>query len=120
MFTKFALVITGLMLTVSSVGCCCMGYGYGAGYRNGCAPCNNGCSPAGGGYQVAPMGYTTQGAQVFQGDMSQTAYSPNGFSQSAFVTPSQSAYISTPQTALAPIQGPPIYNTAVVNSLPTY
>ena len=119
MFKKFALVITGLMLTVSSVGCCCLGGGYGmggSGYRGmGCPPCNNGCSPAGGGYQVAPTGYTTQGAQVFQGDMSQTAYAPGGYSQSAYVSPMQS-------TALAPIQGAPIYNTAAipVNGLPTY
>ena len=113
MFNKFALVITGLMLTVSSVGCCCLGgYGYGTGYgMNRCAPCNNGCAPAGGG-----GGYFPQTGQVYQGDMSQTAFAPGGYTQSAFV-PVQSASMMP-----GAIQGAPIYNTAVVpvNSLPTY
>ena len=109
MFKKYALVTTGLMLAVSSVGCC-MSRGYSAGYPmgGGCSPCNNGCSPAG-------AGYVPQGAQLYQGDMSQTAYAPAGYTQSAYV-PQQTA------TAPAVIQGAPIYNTAVipVNSLPTY
>jgi len=113
MFNKYALLFSGLMLAVSSVGCCCLGRGgYQAGYPmgGGCAPCQNGCSPAG-------AAYVPQGAQVYQGDMSQTAFAPAGYTtQSAFV-PQQTA------TAIpGVIQGAPIYNTAVVpvNSLPTY
>lgn len=118
MFNKFALVITGLMLTVSSVGCCCLhgAGGYGAGYRPmGCPPCNNSCPPAGGYYQ--------QGA-FYQGDMTQSAY-VSGVSQSAMV-PVQSASLPL-TTAAAPgaIQGPPIYapsSTAVLPgaALPLY
>ncbi len=110
MFKKYASVTMGLMLAVSSVGCC-MSRGYTAGYPmggGGCSPCNNGCSPAG-------AGYVPQGAQLYQGDMSQTAYAPAGYTQSAYVPQ---------QTAAAPavIQGAPIYNTAMVpvNPLPTW
>ena len=110
MFKKYALVSAGLMLAVSSVGCCCLGRGYSAGYPmgGGCSPCNNGCSPAGG-------GYIPQTGQVYQGDLSQTAFAPGYNTQSAFV-PQQTA------TAPAVIQGAPIYNTAIVpvNPLPTF
>lgn len=117
MFNKFALVVTGLMLAVSSVGCCCLhGAGYGAGYRPmGCPPCNS-CPPAGGGYYQ-------QGA-FYQGDMTtQTAY-VSGVSQTAMV-PVQSAALPTTTAAALPgaIQGPPIYtNTAVLPgaALPAY
>ena len=108
MFNKFALAFTGLMLTVSSVGCCCLGgYGYGTGYgmRGGCPPCPNACSPMGTAY-YSP---------------SQTAYAPAmDMSQTAFA-PSNAVYAPT-TTALAPIQGQPIYNTAVVPgaTLPLY
>ena len=111
MFNKFAFVFAGLMLTVSSVGCCCLGgYGYGAGYgMNRCAPCNNGCPPAGG-------GYIPQTGQLYQGDMSQTAFAPVSYQQQAFV-PAQTATVIP-----GAIQGAPIYQQAVVpvNSLPTY
>lgn len=112
MFNKFALLITGLMLTVSSVGCCCLGgYGYGAGYgARGCPPCNNGCAPMGGAY------YQPQQGAFYQGmDASQTAFVGGG------ITPTQSAFVPT-TTALAPIQGPPIYNTAILpgSTLPVY
>ncbi len=84
MFKKYASVSLGLMLAVSSVGCC-MSRGYSAGYPmgGGCSPCNNGCSPAG-------AGYVPQGAQLYQGDMSQTAFAPAGYTQSAYV-PQQTA-----------------------------
>lgn len=113
MFRKFALLCAGMMLTVSSVGCClCGGYGWGA---NRCSPCTNGCSPTGGGY--IPQGYVPQTGQLYQGDMSQTALAPVGYTQSAFV-PAQTA------TAIpGAIQGPPIYQQAVnvpMNSLPTF
>ncbi len=113
MFNKYALVFTGLMMAVSSVGCCCFGRsGYTAGYPmgGGCAPCQNGCSPAG-------AGYVPQGAQLYQGDMSQTAFAPAGYTtQSAFI-PQQTV------TAPAVVQGAPIYNNAAlvpVNPLPTF
>ena len=113
MFNKYALVFTGLMMAVSSVGCCCFGRsGYTAGYPmgGGCAPCQNGCSPAG-------AGYVPQGAQLYQGDMSQTAFAPVGYTtQSAFV-PQQTT------TAPAVVQGAAIYNNAAlvpVNPLPTF
>ena len=121
MFNKFALVFTGLMLTVSSVGCCCLGgYGYGANYgARGCAPCNNGCAPAGGGYYPQ----TQQGAFYQGADPSQTAFATGGFSQTAYA-PGQSAYLPAQTAGLIPgaIQGPPIYQNAMipVNSLPTY
>jgi len=107
MFNKFALLVTGLMLTVSSVGCClCSGMGYNTGYgMNRCSPCNNGCSPAG-------AGYIPSTGQLYQGDMSQTAFAPVTYTQQAFV-PNQTATV---------IQGAPIYQQAMgpVNSLPTY
>ncbi len=121
MFNKFALVITGLMLTVSSVGCCCFGgYGYGTGYgmRGGCPPCNNGCAPMGGAYYQPPQ----QGA-FYQGDTSQTAFATGGYTTTA-LAPTQSAFVPTSTAALMPgaIQGPPIYNTAVLpgSTLPVY
>lgn len=124
MFNKLALVLTGLMVAVSSAGCCgCLhGYGYGANYGNRCAPCNNGCAPAGGGGFYPPV----QGA-YYSGDMSQTAFASGGYTSTAFA-PVSSAYIPTATTttaAAAPggvIQGAPIYNTAVVpmSSLPPY
>lgn len=112
MFSKIALVVTGLMVTVSSVGCCCLGgYGYGAGYgMNRCAPCNNGCAPAGG-------GYLPQTGQLYQSDFSQASLAPVGYTQAAFV-PTQTATVIP-----GAIQGAPIYNSAAlvpVNSLPTY
>ena len=120
MFNKLVLVLTGLVLTLSSVGCCgCLhGYVYGANYGNRCAPCNNGCAPAGGGY-YPPV----QGA-FYSGDMSQTAFAPSGYTSTAFA-PVSSAYVPTATTAAIPggvIQGQPIYNTAVVpmSSLPPY
>jgi hypothetical protein len=110
MFNKCALLITGLLMTVSSVGCCCLGGGaYGAGYgMNRCAPCNNGCSPAG--------GYIPSTTQLYQTDMSQTAFAPAGYTQSAFV-PTQTATVIP-----GAIQGAPIYQQAIVpvNSLPPY
>ena len=125
MFNKFALVIMGLMLTVSSVGCCCFGQGYNTGYRSGgCAPCGGG-APAGGYYPPAQQGAFYQGA-----DMSQTAYVGSSYSQTAYApvqssyAPTQSAYIPAQTAAMMPgaIQGPPIYNTAVVPTatLPLY
>lgn len=121
MAKKFALVVLGLMLTVSSVGCCCLGgYGYGAGYgMNRCAPCNNGCAPGGAGTYYPPQtGAIFPGAMTtaYAGDMtmSQTAYVP---SSSTFVAPSTAAAIP------GAIVGQPIYtNTAVVPtaSLPLY
>ena len=118
MFNRIALVIAGLMLTVSSVGCCCLG-GYGVGYGNrGCAPCNNGCPPAGSG-----AGYYQQGAFYQGADASQTAFSSSAFTQSAYV-PMQSAGVTTTAAAIpGAIQGPPIYlNTATVPTatLPLY
>ena len=120
MFNKFALVVMGLMLTVSSVGCCCLGgYGYGSGYRmgGGCPPCNNSCPPAGGGYYPPQTGAFYQGMTT-----SQTAYATDGITPTAFA-PMQSAY--TPMTAAAipgAIQGPPIYQNALMpqNTLPLY
>ena len=126
MFNRFALVFAGLMLTVSSVGCCCLGgYGYGTGYgARSCPPCNNGCAPAGGGY------YPQQGAFLPGMDTSQTAYSTSGFSQTAFapvqssMAPTTAAFVPTQSAALIPgaVQGPPIYNNAFAptNSLPLY
>ncbi len=108
MFNKFAFVVAGLMLSVSSVGCCLCSGMYGAGYGSRCAPCNNGCSPAGGGY-IPSTG------QLYQGDLSQAAFAPVG----GYTT--QQAYVPTTQTATM-IQGAPIYQQAIlpVNSLPTY
>jgi len=121
MFNKLALVLTGLMLTVSSVGCCCLGgYGYGTNYRGGCAPCNNGCAPAGGGGYYPPV----QGA-FYSGDMSQTAFTSTGYTATA-MAPVSSAYVPTTTTTAAAIpgviQGQPIYNTAAfpMTSLPSY
>ena len=124
MFNRFAVVLAGLMLTLSSVGCCCLhGSGYGAGYgmRNSCPPCNNGCAPMGGGgtyYQPA------QGAFLPGIDSSQTAYSSQSFSQTAFSpTPAAYAPISAASmpisTATVPgaIQGPPIVQGS---TLPLY
>ncbi|HEY0983902.1 MULTISPECIES: hypothetical protein [unclassified Schlesneria] len=110
MFSKIAHVIAGLMLTVSSVGCCCLGgYGYGAGYgMNRCAPCNNGCSPSG--------GYLPQTGSLYQSDFSQAAFAP-GYTQAAFV-PTQTATVIP-----GAVQGAAIYNSAAlvpVNGLPTY
>lgn len=119
MFNRIALVIAGLMLTVSSVGCCCLGgYGYGAGYgARGCQPCNNGCPPAGGGYYQ-------QGAMYQGADISQQAFSTSSFTQSAYVPTMQSAGMTTTASAIpGAIQGPPVYlNTATVPaaSLPLY
>lgn len=117
MFNKFAFVVLGLTLTVTSVGCCCFGgYGYGSGYgANRCAPCNNGCAPQGNYYAPAQgafyQGMATQTA--FAGDLNQTTY-----------TPTASAYVPTQTAAMIPgaIQGPPIYNTAVIPTatLPLY
>ena len=109
MFNKFALVITGLMLTVSSVGCCCLhgsGYGTGYGMRGGCAPCNNGCSPAGGTYYPPAQGAYYQGM-----DATSTA-----------MVPTMQTVVAPTTTALAPIQGAPIYNQAVLpgSTLPLY
>lgn len=118
MFNKFALLFAGLMLTVSSVGCCLTGYGYGAGYgARGCAPCNNGCPPA--------TGYYPQTGAFYQGyDTTQTAYVGSGLTTTA-MAPMSSATTFVPTTtaaAPAPILGQPIYlNAGVpVNSLPTY
>ena len=129
MFNKFALVITGLMLTVSSVGCCCFGHRYNANYPGGsgggCAPCNSYAPQGGGYYPPAQQGAFYQGADpsqtaYFGGGMSQTAYAPI---QSSYA-PTQSAYIPSSTAAMMPgaIQGPPIYNTAVVPTatLPMY
>ena len=124
MFNKFALVFMGLMLTMTSVGCCCFGgYGYSA---NRCAPCNNGCAPQGGGGYYPPQ----QGAFYQGADPSQTAFATGGLSQTAYApiqqgyAPTQSAMIPSSTAALMPgaIQGPPIYNTAAVPmaALPTY
>ena len=115
MFNKFAFVSLGLMLTVSSVGCCCLGAMHGAGYgMNRCSPCNSpcntgGCSPAGG-------GYIPQTGQLYQGDMSQTAFAPMGYTQQAYV-PNQTATASP-----GAIPGAPIYQQSMVpvNGLPTY
>jgi hypothetical protein len=107
MSKQIAFVLTGLTLAMSSVGCCCLGHGYGA---NRCAPCNTGCPPAGGGY------YTPQTGALYQGyDASQTAYL-SGTTQTA-VVPS-SAIIGAPIMA-----SPGGYTTTVMvpaNSLPTY
>jgi hypothetical protein len=112
MFNKFAMLVMGLMVTVSSAGCCCLGGAMGgAGYGpNRCAPCNS-CPPAAGG-----GGYYPQTGQLYQGDMSQTAYSTGTYTQSAFVPASTAALMP------GAIQGAPIYNTATipVNALPTY
>lgn len=124
MFNKFALFAMGLMLTVSSVGCCCFGNPYSSAYRGGgCAPCNGGCSPAG--------GYYPQQGAFYQGaDATQTAYMSSSMTQTAFsptpaaYAPTQSAFVPTQTAAMMPgaIQGPPIYNTAVVPTatLPMY
>jgi hypothetical protein len=110
MFNKFAFVVAGLMLSVSSVGCClCSGMGYGTGYGSRCAPCNNGCSPAGAG-----GGYIPSTGQLYQGDMSQAAFAPvGGYGTQQAFAPMQTATV---------IQGAPIYQQAIVpvNSLPTY
>ena len=112
MFNKFALALTGLVLTVSSVGCCCLGgYGYGAGYgMRSCPPCNS-CPPAGGTYYQPAQGAFYQGF-----DSTQTAYAGG-------LAPTQSAFIPS-STAMAPgaIMGQPIYSTAVVpaSTLPLY
>jgi len=121
MFNKFALVFMGLMVTVSSVGCCCFGgYPYNSSYRQGgCAPCNS-CPPqgGGGGYYPPQQGAFYQGA-----DPSQTAFATGSLSQTAYA-PMQSSYSPIQSAALMPgaIQGPPIYNTAVVPTatLPMY
>lgn len=124
MFKKLALVTMGLMMTVSSVGCCCFGWGgYGSGYgMNRCAPCNNGCAPAGTYYP--PQGAFYQGAVTSQTafvDPTQTAYAPIS---TGYTSTTASAFVPTSTAALMPgaIQGPPIYNTAVVpaNNLPMY
>lgn len=109
MFNKIVLVITGLMLTVSSVGCCCLhGTGYGAGYgMRGCPPCNNGCAPAGGYYPPA------QGA-FYQGGMD---------AASTAMLPTTQTVIAPSTAALAPIQGTPIYSQSAVvpgATLPLY
>lgn len=115
MFNKCAFVILGLTLTVTSVGCCCLGgYGYGSGYGNRCAPCNNGCAPQGGTYYPPAQSF-------YQGGATQTAYATD-FSQGGFA-PTASAFVPTTMAmAPAPIQGPPIYNTAVIPTatLPMY
>lgn len=109
MFNKFALAFTGLMLTVSSVGCCCLGGGYGAGYGyrpGGCPPCPNTCSPMG----------TAMYSQ------SQTAFAPADMATTAYV-PANTAYAPMTTTALAPIQGPAIMSTTAVvpgATLPLY
>jgi hypothetical protein len=58
---------------------------------------------------------------AFVGDASSTAYAPI---TTGYTTTTASAYVPTSTAALMPgaIQGPPIYNTAVVpvNSLPVY
>jgi hypothetical protein len=110
MFNKFALVITGLMLTVSSVGCCCLGgYGWGSGYRMGCPPCNNTCPPA--------TGYYPQtGAYAPMIDANQTAFAPTSITPTAYAPTTTAALPGT-------IPGPTImYQSAVapVNTLPTY
>lgn len=116
MFNKFAFVVLGLTLSVTSVGCCCFGgYGYGSGYgANRCAPCNNGCAPQGNYYPPA------QGA-FYQGGATQTAYVSDP-SQMSYA-PTASAFMpTTTAMAPAPIAGPPIYNTAVIPTatLPMY
>ena len=110
MSKQIAFVLTGLTLAMSSVGCCCLGGGYGGGYgMNRCAPCNTGCPPNGGGY------YTPQGASYQSYDASQTAYI-SGATQTAMVP--SSAIMGAPIMA-----SPGGYTTTVMvpaNSLPTY
>ena len=106
MSKQIAFVLTGLTLAMSSVGCCCLGGGYG---MNRCAPCNTGCPPNGGGY------YTPQGASYQSYDASQTAYI-SGATQTAMVP--SSAIMGAPIMA-----SPGGYTTTVMvpaNSLPTY
>ncbi len=95
---QIAVLLTGLSLSVSSMGCCCLS-GLGG---NRCQPCNSGCPT--GGYQQTGMVQT----------MDQTAYAP-GISQTAAIN---GAAIGTPimaspggytQTVLVPANPLPSY-----------
>lgn len=102
MSKRIAFLLTGLVLTVNSVGCCCLG---GLGY-NRCQPC--GSCPTGGAY------YPPQTTMATTYD--QTAYS-SGLTQTATV--SNGAIVGTPIIA-SPGTG---YTQTVVvptNSLPPF
>jgi len=108
MTKQILLLLTGLSLTLSSAGCCCLG---GCFRGNAC-----GCPPTGSYYPPA--------TSMFQAaDTSQLAYS-SGVSTTAYSN-------GITQTAAVPgaVTGPPIYNAAPgtyttalmpTNSLPTY
>lgn len=96
---QIAILLTGLSLSVSSMGCCCLS-GLG---QNRCQPCNSGCPT--GGYQQTGMVQS----------MDQAAYA-SGMSQSAALN---GAAIGTPimatpgtgytQTVLVPANPLPSY-----------
>ena len=101
MSKRIAFLLTGFSLTVTSMGCCCLG-----GYGNRCNQC---CPTTGAGY------YPPQTTMTQTYDGSQAAYS-SGLTQTAFLNNGA-------------IAGPPImasqggYTTTVMvpaNSLPTY
>lgn len=101
MSKRIAMLLTGLVLTVNSVGCCCLG-GWGA---NRCQPCG-GC-PTGSTY------YAPQSTMMSTYD--QTAYA-GGLTQTAAI--SNGAIVGTPIIA-----SPGTYTQTVavpVNSLPPY
>ena len=113
MSKQIAFVLTGLILTLSSVGCCCLGGGYGYGANRcapcGPAPCGGGCPTSGGGYYPPQQGAYYQGLDA---------------NQTAFVSgPTQTAIVPSSAIIGAPIMASPgnyTTTTLIPNSLPTY
>jgi hypothetical protein len=100
MSKRIAFLLTGFSLTLSSVGCCCLG-----GLGNRCQPCG-GC-PTGGGAYYAPQSTMVQ-------SYDQTAYS-SGISQSASTS---GAIIGAP--IMASPGGYPQTVVVPTNTLPPY
>ena len=111
MSKQIAFLLTGLSLTLSSMGCCCLsGLGY-----NKCQPCNNGCPT--GGYQQVGMTQSMDQTAYAQG-IGQTAYAP-GINQTATMN---GAMIGTPIMASPGFTQPGFTQTVLVpsNPLPSY
>jgi hypothetical protein len=92
MLNRVAFLAVGLVVAANSIGCCCLGGGYG---MNRCAPCNNGCQPA----YYPPQG---QGGFMQGADAGNSAFLPG--SMAAAGVPA-----GVPVTALAPLQALPAY-----------
>ena len=96
---KIAILLTGLSLSVSSMGCCCLS-GLGG---NRCQPCNSGCPT--GGYQQTGM-IQSLDQTAYAGGISQSA----AFNGATIGTPIMASPGGYTQTVLVPANSLPSYH----------